>query len=243
MNFTQSQYDALCKDPLKTLLEMGVKIDTQAPAEVDWDAKAEEVLGIVVFKNLNTRMRLKADIMTAWIGGEIAEKWEIEGEEEPAAALIAAPAAEPVAELVATPEAPLVPAAALVPVPVKRVMSAEHKAALLAGKEAKKNRFCFKLASNVPEIVEQIDAGTRTSDTSSVSWAKGQVHHPKNPSVQRVLATMATHEFIQEQSIAENTGIAAKRIRSIMRELEKQGIAIAISRAYVAELEARVAAS
>jgi hypothetical protein len=86
----------------------------------------------------------------------------------------------------------------------------------------------YRLASqsDCAKIVSEIDAGMRTSKTPSVSWRKGQSHHPNNPSVKNVIAVLASGGDMSKKQITAMSNLKPERVSNILRELKKQEIVL-----------------
>jgi hypothetical protein len=175
--------------------------------------------------------RLREHITSALKGKKVEKKWDLEFEN--------GAQGTPVGGYVAEPEFTLEPLASPMPAPAlpdspqmepvsRKTLSQAHLDRLKAGRAAKKARNGYRLAppSDCATIVSEIDAGTRISPTPSVSWKKGQAHHPNNPSVKNVIAVMANGGDMSEKQITVKSCLKAGRVRDILRELERQGIAV-----------------
>jgi hypothetical protein len=166
--------------------------------------------------------RLREHITSALKGKKVEKKWDLEFESGTQEAAVPVAEDEAVAAPVPVPESPVDPVS-------RKTLSQAHLDRLKAGRAAKKARLGYRLAapSDCATIVSEIDAGTRVSPTPSVSWKKGQAHHPNNPSVKNVIAVMANGGDMSEKQITVKSCLKPGRVRDILRELERQGIAVA----------------
>ena len=249
LTLTSQQFQSLVSNHPAALVELGLLPQAQvqqvvaAPEPVAKTPDYTEFIDLMVdiFDGPPEDLqRLREHITSALKGKKVEKKWDLEFE--------ACAAEIPVGGSVAAPEEVLEPVAMASPAPVpvsdalrqplpespnmapvsRKTLSQAHLDRMKAGRAAKKARIGYRLAapSECAMIVAEIDAGTRVSPTPSVSWKKGQAHHPNNPSVKNVIAVMANGGEMSEKQITVNSSLKASRVRIILRELERQGIAV-----------------
>lgn len=243
LTLTSQQFQSLVSNHPAALVELGLLPMPTAKPQVQPQVQAEPVaktpdytefidLMVDIFDGPPEDLqRLREHITLALKGKKVEKKWDLEFESGTQDAAVD--------ELVALPEDVLEPVASPAPVPAlpdsphaepisRKTLSQAHLDRLKAGRAAKKARLGYRLAapSECATIVAEIDAGTRISPTPSVSWKKGQQHHPNNPSVKNVIAVMANGGDMSEKQITVKSCLKAGRVRDILRELERQGIAV-----------------
>ncbi len=98
----------------------------------------------------------------------------------------------------------------------------------------------YRLAaqSHIARIQSEIDAGTRIPKTPSVSaqqmWKKNRKHHPNNSFVKNVIAVLASGGDMSKEQIIAMSNLTPRHVKSILRELDKQTIAIPLNKQGIA---------
>jgi hypothetical protein len=245
LTLTSQQFQSLVSNHPAALVELGLlptvmgkDKDKATPMPVVQDYTEFIDLMVDIFDGPPEDLqRLREHITSALKGKKVEKKWDLEFENGAQGTPVGGSVAEPEFSLepvtVASPMPAPVPVPALPDSPQiapvsRKTLSQTHLDRLKAGRAAKKARLGYRLASDAERttILSEIDAGTRISQTPSVSWKKGQPYHPNNPSVKNVIGVMATSGDISEAEITIKSKLKASRVRDIMRELERQGIAI-----------------
>lgn len=239
LTLTSQQFQSLVSNHPAALVELGLlPVPTAKPQVQPQDYTVFIDLMVDIFDGPPEDLqRLRKHITLALEGKKVMKKWDLEFDSATADTSVGGSVAAPeqVLEPLASP-VPLVHEALLQPLPEspivepvsRKTLSQAHLDCLKAGRAAKKARLGYRLAapSECATIVAEIDAGTRISPTPSVSWKKGQAHHPNNPSVKNVIAVMANGGDMSEKQITLKSSLKPSRVRDILRELERQGIAV-----------------
>ena len=247
LTLTSQQFQSLVSNHPAALVELGLLPQAQVQPQVQPEPVAKtpdytEFIDLMVdiFDGPPEDLqRLREHITLALKGKKVEKKWDLEFESGTADTPVGGPVAvpeqllEPVAMASPAPASeeavrPPLPESPNVEPVSRKTLSQAHLDRLKAGRAAKKARNGYRLAapSDCATIVSEIDAGTRVSPTPSVSWKKGQAHHPNNPSVKNVIAVMANGGDMSEKQITVKSCLKAGRVRDILRELERQGIAV-----------------
>ena len=242
LTFTTKEFQSLVENHSAALVELGLlptimdmaqpQPQPQAQPQVpDYTEFIDLMIGIFDGPPEDLE-QLREHITSALKGKKVENKWNLEFQ---AATPVVIPQTEAVIDAPVSITVPQTgPVLALPESPYavtnisRKTLSLRHIDCLRAGRAAKKARLGYRLApsSDCAKVVSEIDAGERVSPTPSVSWKKGQAHHPNNPSVKNVIAVMANGGDMSEKQITMKSGLKPSRVRDILRELERQGIAI-----------------
>jgi len=238
INLTTQQFQSLVSNHPAALAELGLLPQPQPQAQAQAQAQPQaqpQAPDFTQFIDLMVDIfdgppedleRLRQHITSALKGKKVEKKWDLEFESAPQGTPVGGP--EPTLEPLTTPQEASCPALPDSPQAVSRkTLSQAHLNRMKAGRTMKRMRLGYRLATDAERaaIVSKIDAGELVSPLPSVSWRKGQPHHPNNPSVKNVIGVMATCGDLSEVEITAKSKLKARRVRDILRELERQGIA------------------
>lgn len=245
LTFTTKEFQSLVENHSAALVELGLLptiMDKAQPQPQPQPQAQPQVPDYTEFIDLMIGIfdgppedleQLREHITSALKGKKVENKWNLEFQ---AATPVVIPQTEAVVDAPVSITVPQTGPVLALPESPYAVTNISRKTlslrldCLRAGRAAKKARLGYRLApsSDCAKVVSEIDAGERVSPTPSVSWKKGQAHHPKFSIIDGrvVIAVMANGGDMSEKQITMKSGLKPSRVRDILRELERQGIAI-----------------